>query len=287
MLVINKIKIDNKLTIGMRLATIDKQGVDTMKFNYLKLEVKDHKGIITIDRPPVNALNMEVLKELEGMMYALQANEEVYVVIITGAGKAFVAGADIEEMSKMSADEGMAFGQYGSKVFRTIEHLSKPVIAAVNGFALGGGCELALACDLRIASIKSKFGQPEVSLGITPGFSGTQRLPRIVGRARAKALILTGDMINATEADRIGLVNQVVEPEDLMLTAESIADRIIKNGQLAVKYAKAAINDGVDLDIDSGIAIEKTYFGLCFATEDQKEGMNAFLNKKKADFKNK
>lgn len=258
-----------------------------MKFNNLKLDIKDYIATVTLDRPPVNALNMEVLNELEIMIAHLEENEEVHVVILTGAGKAFVAGADISEMSVKSADEGMKFGAYGSKVFRQIETLSKPVIAAVNGFALGGGCELALSCDIRIASEKSKFGQPEVSLGITPGFAGTQRLPRIIGRAKAKEMILTGDMINATEAEKIGLVNKVVSKESLIESAEEMARRILKNGQLAVRYSKAAINEGADLDFESGNNVEKIYFGMCFATEDQNEGMAAFLDRRKAEFKNK
>lgn len=258
-----------------------------MKFNNLKLDIKDYIATVTLDRPPVNALNMEILNELEIMIAHLEENEEVHVVILTGAGKAFVAGADISEMSVKSADEGMKFGAYGSKVFRQIETLSKPVIAAVNGFALGGGCELALSCDIRIASEKSKFGQPEVSLGITPGFAGTQRLPRIIGRAKAKEMILTGDMINATEAEKIGLVNKVVSKESLIESAEEMARRILKNGQLAVRYSKAAINEGADLDFESGNNVEKIYFGMCFATEDQNEGMAAFLDRRKAEFKNK
>lgn len=258
-----------------------------MKFNNLNLDIKDYIATVTLDRPPVNALNMEVLNELEIMIAHLEENEDVHVVILTGAGKAFVAGADIGEMSVKSADEGMKFGAYGSKVFRQLETLSKPVIAAVNGFALGGGCELALSCDIRIASEKSKFGQPEVSLGITPGFAGTQRLPRIIGRAKAKEMILTGDMINATEAEKIGLINQIVPKESLIESAEEMARRILKNGQLAVRYSKAAINEGADLDFESGNNLEKIYFGMCFATEDQNEGMEAFLDRRKAEFKNK
>lgn len=258
-----------------------------MKLNNLNLEVKDYIGTITLDRAPVNALNMAVLQDLEKVIQHLEENEDVHVVIITGAGKAFVAGADIGEMLNKTADEGRLFGAYGSKVFSRIEGLSKPVIAAVNGFALGGGCELALSCDIRIASSRSKFGQPEVALGITPGFAGTQRLPRIIGRARAKEMILTGDMIDAVEAERIGLVNKVVSPDLLISSAEDMAKRIIKNGQLAVRYAKAAINEGIDIDITSGNTIETLYFGMCFATEDQKEGMEAFLNRRKAEFKNK
>ncbi|MCH4888495.1 hypothetical protein EZV73_12960 [Acidaminobacter sp. JC074] len=258
-----------------------------MKFNNLQVEINERIAVVTLNHAPVNALNSEVLKELEVVMNELDKNEDVDVLILTGAGKAFVAGADISEMVIMSAQEGKDFGAYGSKVFRQIETMSKPVIAAVNGFALGGGCELALACDIRLASEKAKFGQPEVALGITPGFAGTQRLPRIVGRGRAKEMILTGDMIDAVEADRIGLVNKVVEAELLMEAAEEFAKRIIKNGQVAVRFAKAAMNEGVDLDFESANNIEKLYFGMCFSTQDQKEGMKAFLDRRKADFKNK
>lgn len=259
-----------------------------MKFKYLELEKKEKVGILSFNRPEVmNALNSEVLYELRDAIDFIEADDEIAVLILTGKGKAFVAGADIAEMKSLTADEGRTFGSLGSDVFRKLELMEKPVIAAVNGFALGGGCELALSCDMRIASEKAKFGQPEVSLGITPGFAGTQRLPRIIGRAKAKELIFTGKMINAKEAERLLLVNQVVAPEALIDEAINLANQIVSNGQIAVKYAKAAINRGCDIDFESGNEIEKNYFGLCFATEDQKEGMAAFLERRKADFKNK
>ena len=209
---------------------------------------------------------------------------ETDVVILTGEGRSFVAGADIAEMSVMKAEEGRRFGELGAAVFRKIELMAKPVIAAVNGFALGGGCELAMACDIRIASAKAKFGQPEVGLGITPGFSGTQRLPRLVGLGKAKELIYTAAVIHAEEACRIGLVNKVVESEELMNECMAMAKTIAAKAPLAVRYAKEAINRGVETDMDTGIVIENGLFGLCFATTDQKEGMEAFLWKRKPEF---
>ena len=225
-----------------------------------------------------------VLRELGQAFDAFAADAGIDVVVLTGEGRAFVAGADIAEMSAMTAAEGKAFGRLGADVFRKIELLPQPVIAAVNGFALGGGCELAMACDIRIASAKAKFGQPEVGLGITPGFSGTQRLPRLVGLGKAKELIYTAAVIPADEALRIGLVNKVVAPEALMDEALALAATIASKARLAVRYAKEAINRGIETDIETGIAVEASLFGLCFATADQKEGMAAFLQKRKPDF---
>ncbi len=213
--------------------------------------------------------------------------QETKVIVLTGAGKAFVAGADISEMSPLSAAEGYAFGKLGMDVFMQVERNSKPVIAAVNGFALGGGCELSLSCDIRLASTKAKFGQPEVGLGITPGFGGTQRLIRAVGPGMAKELIYTANIINAEEALRIGLVNHIYEPEELLDQAIKLAKTIASKAKLAVKYAKSAINNGIQADIETGMEIERTSFGLCFATEDQKEGMKAFLEKRNPEFKNR
>lgn len=235
----------------------------------------------------MNALNTTVLSELDSAFSAIAEDSSISAVIVTGEGKAFVAGADISQMSNMNAAEGKAFGEQGAAVFRKIELLDKPVIAAINGFALGGGCELAMSCDIRIASSKAKLGQPEVGLGITPGFSGTQRLPRIVGMGHAKELIYTADIIDAAEAYRIGLVNKVVEPETLMETALAMARKIAKKAPIAVKYSKEAINKGIQTDMDSAIAIEANLFGLCFATEDQKEGMKAFLEKRTPEYRNK
>lgn len=242
---------------------------------------------VTINRPQaLNALNSETLQELGKVIEDLAGNKEIGVVIITGAGeKSFVAGADITEMKDMNAMEGRAFGRLGQKVFSDIETMPQVVIAAVNGFALGGGCELSMACDIRLASKKAKFGQPEVTLGITPGFAGTQRLPRLVGRAIAKEIIYTGDTIDAEEAYRIGLVNKVYEPEQLLDKARELAKRILGRGILAVQMCKASVNNGMNMDTQSAYNYEAEVFGLCFATADQKEGMTAFVEKRKANFK--
>lgn len=243
-------------------------------------------GIVTLNRPKaLNALNAATMQELERIFDELAADESVKAVIITGSGdKAFVAGADITEMQPMTAVQGCNWGKYGQSVMNKIENLPKPVIAAINGFALGGGCELAMSCDIRIASEKAKFGQPEVTLGITPGFAGTQRLPRLVGKGRAKEILYTGDLIDAAEAYRIGLVNKVVAPEELMSTAKALAVRITSRAPVAVAMCKAAVNEGLDMDLESGVAYEAGVFGLCFATHDQKEGMGAFVEKRKARF---
>ena len=252
-------------------------------------EVKGNTAVITIDRQEaLNALNLEVLGELEAAFDRAQQDGEVYVAVLTGAGRAFVAGADITQMKDLSAVEAKAFGEFGNRVFSKIESLTKPVIAAVNGFALGGGCELCMACDIRIAGEKAKFGQPEVGLGITPGFGGTQRLPRIVGSSKAKEMIFTAQPITADEALRIGLVSQVVAGEGLMDAALELAGKIASNAQIAVRQSKAAINNGLQCDIETGLAFEAQAFGLCFSTEDQKDAMTAFSNKEKvAGFKNK
>lgn len=259
-----------------------------MEYTKLIVEKQNDVCIVKINNPQaLNALNSTVLSELDCAFTEIGKDAQIKVVVITGEGKAFVAGADISQMSTMNATEGKAFGEQGAAVFRKIETLPIPVIAAVNGFALGGGCELAMACDIRIASVKAKFGQPEVGLGITPGFSGTQRLPRIVGLGKAKELIYTGGHIDAEEAYRIGLVNKVVEPEALMDETLKMANKIASNAPIAVKYSKEAINTGMQMDIDSAIAMEANLFGLCFASEDQKEGMGAFLGKRAPEFKNK
>lgn len=259
-----------------------------MEYTKLLIEKQENICIVKINNPQaLNALNTTVLSELDCAFSKIASDNSISAVILTGEGKAFVAGADIAQMSTMNAAEGKAFGEKGAAVFRKIELLDKPVIAAINGFALGGGCELAMCCDIRIASAKAKMGQPEVGLGITPGFSGTQRLPRIVGMGVAKELIYTADVINAEEAYRIGLVNKVVEPEALMDSALAMAKKIAKKAPIAVKYSKEAINRGMQTDLDSAIAIEANLFGLCFSTEDQKEGMAAFLEKREAVYKNK
>lgn len=256
-----------------------------MDYRKLIVERQGRIGVVRINHPEaLNALDTLVLRELGQAFDAFAADAGIDVVVLTGEGRAFVAGADIAEMSAMTAAEGKAFGRLGADVFRKIELLPQPVIAAVNGFALGGGCELAMACDIRIASAKAKFGQPEVGLGITPGFSGTQRLPRLVGLGKAKELIYTAAVIPADEALRIGLVNKVVAPEALMDEALALAATIASKARLAVRYAKEAINRGIETDIETGIAVETSLFGLCFATADQKEGMAAFLQKRKPDF---
>lgn len=257
-----------------------------MEYQKLIIEKQERICIVRINNPEaLNALNTKILVELSQAFDEIAADADTDVVILTGEGRAFVAGADIAEMSVLKADEGKRFGRLGADVFRKIELLDKPVIAAVNGYALGGGCELAMACDIRIASVKAKFGQPEVGLGITPGFSGTQRLPRLVGLGKAKELIYTAAVIHAEEACRIGLVNKVVEPEELMNECLAMASAIASKAQLAVRYAKEAINRGIETDIETGIDIETGLFGLCFATADQKEGMEAFLWKRKPEFK--
>ena len=259
------------------------------QYTNLLFEVKDSIGMITLHRPKaLNALNTELLQELSNLLDRIKEDTSIGIVIITGSGeKAFVAGADIAEMQMLTAIEGRNFGKIGQDVFNKLESLPQPVIAAINGFALGGGCELAMACDIRIASEKAKFGQPEVSLGITPGFGGTQRLPRLVGKGRAKELIYTGDIIDAGEAYRIGLVNKVAAPDELMNVAKAMAEKILSRASVAVQLSKAAVNEGLNMDIASGIAYEAEVFGLCFATEDQKEGMTAFVEKRKANFSGK
>lgn len=254
-------------------------------YRFLLTQKQDGILLLTLNRPAeMNALDSAVLGELEAFLQEVARDEEVRVLVVTGSGKAFVAGADIAQMAGMDAAQGKAFGELGARVFHMLETLPKVTIAAVNGFALGGGCELAMACDLRIASQKAKIGQPETGLGITPGFSGTQRLPRIVGVGKAKELIYTADIIDAQEAFRIGLFNKVVEPERLMDEAMETAKKIASKSRTAVLYAKEAINQGIETDIETGIGIEANLFGLCFATPDQKEGMKAFLEKRKPDF---
>ncbi len=252
-------------------------------------EKKEGVGIVKINRTDaMNALNEEVLNALDKAISKANEDADISVIVITGEGRAFVAGADIAGMADLDRQGGMEFGSLGQKVFRKIERMEKPTIAAVNGFALGGGCELAMACDLRIAGSNAKFGQPEVGLGITPGYSGTQRLPRLVGKAKAIELILTGDIITAGEAAALGLVNKVVPKEDLMDEVLSLASRIMKNAPLAVRYSNKAIKRGLECkDMDEAIALEAKLFADCFDTEDQKEGMQAFLAKRKPSFKGK
>ena len=256
---------------------------------FVKLEKQGHIGIVTIDRQEaLNALNSQVLSDLDAVIDQVAADDEIYVMILTGAGRSFVAGADIGEMKGFSSIDGKKFGVHGGGVFLKLENMAKPVIAAVNGFALGGGCELSMACDIRLASEKAKFGQPEVGLGITPGFGGTQRLARIVGVSNAMELILTAKTINAARAQELGLVSHVYPPEELMDKAMELAQAIAANAQVAVRQSKAAIRRGLQTDMYTGAAYEAEAFGLCFATEDQKDAMTAFVNKEKvAAFKNR
>ena len=260
-----------------------------MELKNIILEKSEHLAIVTINRPKaLNALNSETLKDLDVVLDDLEKDNNIYCVILTGSGeKAFVAGADISEMKDLSEEEGRNFGLLGNKVFRRLEKLDKPVIAAISGFALGGGCELAMACDIRIASEKAKFAQPEAGLGITPGFGGTQRLPRLVGEGKAKELIYTCATIQADEALSIGLVNKVVPLESLMDEAKAMASLIMANAPIAVKLCKDAINRGMQVDIDKAVEIEAGDFGKCFATEDQKEGMTAFMERRAKNFSNK
>ncbi|MEI0487146.1 enoyl-CoA hydratase-related protein [Brachyspira intermedia] len=251
---------------------------------FIKYEEKGIIGIITISREKaLNALNSQVLGEIEKAFDAVDVNN-IRCLILTGAGeKSFVAGADIAEMSTCTKAEGEAFGKKGNDVFRKIETFPIPVIAAVNGFALGGGCEIAMSCDIRICSENAIFGQPEVGLGITPGFGGTQRLPRIVGVGMAKQIIYSAKNIKADEALRIGLVNAVYPQADLMAQAEKLANAIATAAPIAVRNCKKAINEGLQVDMDKAIVIEEKLFGSCFETEDQKEGMKAFLEKRKVE----
>lgn len=251
---------------------------------FITYEVEGQIGIITINRPKaLNALNSAVLDELDKTLDAVD-QEAIRCLILTGAGeKSFVAGADIGEMSTLTKAESEAFGKKGNDVFRKLETFPIPVIAAVNGFALGGGCEISMSCDIRICSENAVFGQPEVGLGITPGFGGTQRLARIVGTGKAKEMIYGARNIKAEEAYRIGLVNNVYPAEELMPAAKKLASTIARNAPIAVRNCKRAINEGIQVDMDQAIVIEEKLFGSCFETCDQKEGMNAFLEKRKVD----
>ena len=260
-----------------------------MIYENLLIQIDSGIAIITINRPKaMNALNEKTLIELQDIFDSVAEDVAIKVVIITGSGeKAFVAGADIAAMQPLSALEARQFAKLGHRVMTAIESCSKPVIAAVNGFALGGGCELALGCDIRIVAENARFGQPEVNLGVIPGFGGTQRLSRLIGKGRALELILTGDMIDATEAYRIGLANKVVPLDQLLDTTKKMASAIISKGSYAVQLAKEAVHNGLELDLDRANQYEAELFGLCFATTDQKEGMQAFLEKRQAEFKGK
>ena len=248
----------------------------------VRAEVRDGVLIVTVDRPKVlNALNEQTVDELERVFLEARTDESVRAVILTGGGeKAFVAGADIGELAKMTPLTGKDVARRGQQVLNTIERMPKPVIAAINGFALGGGCEIALACHIRIASEKAQLGLPEVTLGIIPGYGGTQRMARLLGKGKALELILTGDRVTATEAERIGLVNKVVPSEQLMTAAEEMARRIASRGPVAVRSAIEAVMSGSDMAFEEGQVLEATLFGLLAATDDMKEGMSAFLEKR-------
>jgi len=251
-----------------------------MDYETLKTDVADGIATVTISRPQaLNALNSRFFQEMDALIAEIAHRDDVRVLIITGDGKAFVAGADIAEMVSMTQDQAREFSKRGQKTFRSLELLDRPVIAAVNGFALGGGCELALACDIRIASAKAKFGQPEVNLGVIPGYAGTQRLPRLIGLGNALYFLLTGEMIGAEEAQRLGLVQKVVEPDQLLPTAVAMAKTIASKGPKAVKLAKQVARRGLLADFDAGCALESETFGTLLEKEGA-EGMRAFLEKR-------
>jgi enoyl-CoA hydratase len=255
-------------------------------YEFLKIEQKDNILIITIDKQnTLNALNSKLLDEISDCFTKLNNRDDITVVIITGKGSAFVAGADISEMVDFTPAKALRFTKKGNDIFLEIDHSTKVVIAAINGYALGGGCELAMACDLRVASENAIFGQPEVGLGIIPAFGGTQRLPRLIGAAKAKELIYTGERITAKEALDIGLINYLVKPEELMDKALEIAEKISMNSRVGVMQAKRSINTGLQTDIATGIKIEGINYEFCFGYDEYKIGMEAFLNKKKPDYK--
>ncbi|HEV2298132.1 MAG TPA: enoyl-CoA hydratase-related protein [Candidatus Acidoferrales bacterium] len=260
-----------------------------MAYENLLYEVKDQIATITFNRPKVlNALNRKTVEELGDALNRAREDSAVRVLILTGAGeKSFVAGADINELAQRTPVDGKDFSLFGQEMFHRLETIGKPSIAAINGFALGGGCELALSCTMRIASKNARLGQPEVKLGIIPGYGGSQRLARLCGKGAAHELVLTGEMISAEEALRIGLVNHVVELADLIPIAEGIAKKIIANAPLAVKFAMEAVEHGMEMPQEEGLFLEATLFGLCCATEDMREGTSAFLEKRPAQFKGK
>ncbi len=260
-----------------------------MKYQNLLLEIQNKIAVVTINRPDkLNALNAQTMSELKDVFNSLNNNDEVYVVILTGSGeKAFIAGADIKELNQLDMISGKEFAEKGQEVFNIIENLGKPVIAAVNGFALGGGSEIALACHIRLASENAKFGQPEVNLGIIPGYGGTQRLTRLINSGRAMEYILTGDMIAADEAYRIGLVNHVYPQAELMDKALEMANKIVSKGQNAIRLAIKAVNIVDEVSSREGQNYEASLFALCCGTEDFKEGTSAFLEKRKPAFKNR
>jgi enoyl-CoA hydratase/carnithine racemase len=260
-----------------------------MNFENILVEKKNSLAYVTVNRPKVlNALNMATMDELRAAFHDIKNDASVRVVILTGSGeKAFIAGADINELASHDAVSGKEYTHRGQSVLNLIENLGKPVICCINGFALGGGCEIAMACTMRLASDNAKLGQPEVKLGIIPGYGGTQRLPRLVGKGRTMQLVLTGEMISAQEAHRIGLVNEVTSPADLMPRAEAIAQKIIANAPLAVQYSLEAINKGLEMTLPEALYLEAVLFSVACSSEDKKEGTTAFLEKRPAQFKGK
>jgi enoyl-CoA hydratase len=260
-----------------------------MSYENLLYEKKNGIAYITFNRPKVlNALNRKTVEELQHVLLDARGDGSVRVLILTGSGeKAFVAGADINELAQQTPVNGKEFSLFGQGVFHLLETMGKPSICAINGFALGGGCELALCCSIRLASKTAKLGQPEVKLGILPGYGGSQRMARLCGKGAAHELCLTGEMITAEEAQRIGLVNHVYEPAELLPAAEAMAKKIIEKAPLAVKYCMEAIERGVEMPLEEGLFLEATLFGLCCATEDMREGTKAFLEKRQAQFQGK
>jgi enoyl-CoA hydratase len=260
-----------------------------MSFENILLEKKNSIAYVTVNRPKVlNALNMATMEELRAAFHDIKSDQSIRVVIFTGSGeKAFIAGADIGELARHDAVSGKEYTHRGQSVLNLIENLGKPVIACLNGFALGGGCEIAMACTMRLASDNAKLGQPEVKLGIIPGYGGSQRLPRLVGKGLAMQMVLSGEMITAQEAHRIGLVNEVTTPAELIPRAEAIAAKIIANAPLAVQYAMEAVNKGMEMTLAEGLYLEAVLFGVSCATEDKNEGTKAFLEKRLAQFKGK
>ncbi|ERJ12662.1 enoyl-CoA hydratase-related protein [Haloplasma contractile] len=253
-----------------------------MEYKNLVFEITDQIATITFNREEAyNALNRALLRELDDAVSEIEKMNSVSVIIFKGKGNAFVAGADISEMANMCSTEAKAYGEYGARIFRRIEMMDQVTIASINGFCLGGGNELAMACDLRLASSCAKFGQPEVTLGITPGFSGTKRLPRLVGLTKAKELLYTGGIITANEAYEIGLVNYVIAPERLEEETMKLTIKILNNSKNAIQYVKRSVDEGVEIPIEEALVVENNYFSKCFDHEDQKDRMNAFLNKNK------
>lgn len=256
-----------------------------MKGKYVTTYMEENIAIVTIDKPPVNAINPEVTRELSLAFDELRENEKVRAVILTGAGKAFVAGAEIKNFPGLNRKSGEAFALNVTDMQRKIEEFNRPVIAAIDGYALGGGCELVLACDIRVASKKAKLGLPEVTLGLIPGAGGTQRLARLIPVGKAKKMIFTGEIIDADEAERIGLVDLVTEPGEALAEAKKLAGEIVKNAPVAVGFAKKAINRGLQMGLNDAVLMEASFFGELFETADVKEGVSAFFEKRPPEFK--